>query len=173
MLTSILDLIDTRSFASLWYWIAVAVSWSLASHWVLGVPWDMVMRARRGPPQAAQDLIALTGLSLRRLLGFGRRSGVGLTVGASCLATLLLVLGFGYGIEFAQALAFIVVPQMVVAALSLHRAKRLEPVIEAGIAAADLIAALARHRLLVRATGVVSVTLTALWGMAHLIRPYL
>ena len=42
---SIFELIDMRSFSNLWYWIALAVMWSTASHWVLGVPWDMVIRA--------------------------------------------------------------------------------------------------------------------------------
>ena len=34
-----------RSFSNLWYWIALAVLWSTVSHWVLGVPFDMVQRA--------------------------------------------------------------------------------------------------------------------------------
>ena len=37
-------------------WIVLAVAWSSASHWVLGVPFDMVMRARRQGGQAAADL---------------------------------------------------------------------------------------------------------------------
>ncbi len=46
-MTLIFDLIDMRSFSNLWYWIALAVTWSSTSHWVLGVPFDMVLRARR------------------------------------------------------------------------------------------------------------------------------
>ena len=32
---TVLELIDMRSFSSLWYWIGLAVLWSSASHWVL------------------------------------------------------------------------------------------------------------------------------------------
>ncbi len=45
-----------RSFSNLWYWIALAVTWSTASHWVLGVPFDMVLRARRHGGDAERDL---------------------------------------------------------------------------------------------------------------------
>ena len=56
----IFDLIDLRSFSNLWYWIALAVAWSSASHWVLGIPYDMVLRARRMGGQAEQDLTDIT-----------------------------------------------------------------------------------------------------------------
>ena len=51
---TVFELIDMRSFSNLWYWIALAVTWSSASHWVLGVPWDMAIRARKG--QGAQAM---------------------------------------------------------------------------------------------------------------------
>ncbi len=44
------------SFSNLWYWIALAVMWSSTSHWVLGVPYDMIQRARREGGQAEADL---------------------------------------------------------------------------------------------------------------------
>ena len=43
----IFEVIDMRSFSNLWYWIMLAVIWSSTSHWVLGVPHDMFIRARR------------------------------------------------------------------------------------------------------------------------------
>jgi hypothetical protein len=43
----VFEVIDMRSFSNLWYWIALAVLWSSTSHWVLGVPFDMIQRARR------------------------------------------------------------------------------------------------------------------------------
>ena len=41
------EVIDMRSFSNLWYWVALAVLWSSASHWVMGIPHDMIYRARR------------------------------------------------------------------------------------------------------------------------------
>jgi hypothetical protein len=50
--SNVFEVIDMRSFSSLWYWIALAVMWSSASHYVLGVPFDLVQRARRRGGQA-------------------------------------------------------------------------------------------------------------------------
>ena len=49
---AIFELIDMRSFSSLWFWILLAVTWSTASHWVIGVPYDLIQRARRTGPEA-------------------------------------------------------------------------------------------------------------------------
>ena len=53
---TLFEMIDMRSFSNLWFWIALAVMWSTASHWVLGVPFDMVLRARRHGEEAQADL---------------------------------------------------------------------------------------------------------------------
>ena len=45
---SVFEVIDLRSFSNLWYWIGLAVFWSSVSHWILGVPYDSIMRAKRG-----------------------------------------------------------------------------------------------------------------------------
>ena len=46
------EIIDLRSFSNLWFWIALAVMWSSTSHWVLGIPHDMIQRAKREGGQA-------------------------------------------------------------------------------------------------------------------------
>ena len=48
-------------------WIALAVVWSSASHWVLGVPFDMVMRARRVGGQAEADLEDIARINVSRI----------------------------------------------------------------------------------------------------------
>ena len=80
--SSIFELIDMRSFSNLWFWIALAVMWSTASHWVLGVPFDMVLRAKRSGGVAEQDLEDLVRVNCNRLLFIARVSG-------------LWILGFG------------------------------------------------------------------------------
>ena len=64
----VFELIDLRSFSNLWYWIMLGVVWSMASHWVLGVPFDMIQRARRDGGQAEQDLEALVRINTQRML---------------------------------------------------------------------------------------------------------
>lgn len=162
---TILDLIDMRSFSNLWYWIALAVTWSTASHWVLGVPFDMVLRARRKQGMAAQDLVILTGVNVRRLLMIGREAGMVIVLVASFLLTTLVVWGFVYGMEFAQAVALILVPLALVFGLSLRSAARLEPLLAAGADAETVARILTHHRIAVQAVGLVAITVTSLWGM--------
>jgi len=103
LLPTIFELIDMRSFSNLWFWIALPVMWSSASHWVLGVPFDMVMRARKHGGQAEIDLEDIVRINVNRLLYIGQVSGLWL-MGFGCfLMTGLGLLGFVYPMELAQA----------------------------------------------------------------------
>ncbi|MDZ4095578.1 MAG: component of SufBCD complex, partial [Paracoccaceae bacterium] len=102
---AIFEVIDMRSFSNLWFWIALAVLWSTASHWVLGVPFDMVIRARRHDHagQAEADLQAMVHINANRLLHIAQISGLWIAGIAAFVITTLAMLGFYYKIEFAQA----------------------------------------------------------------------
>ncbi|MGC3937162.1 component of SufBCD complex [Roseobacter sp. EG26] len=151
-----------RSFSNLWFWIALAVLWSTASHWVLGVPYDMVLRARRNGGQAEQDLEDLVRINSNRLLYIANVSGLWL-LGLGCfLLTGLCVLGFFYRVEIAQALFLLGFPMSIVGLLSLSTAR----LIYQEEARGELLRQrLTRHRLYVQMTGMVSIFVTALWGM--------
>lgn len=170
ILQLIFDLIDMRSFSNLWYWIALAVTWSTASHWVLGVPFDMVQQARRRGGQAAEDMMTLTGVNVRRLVMIGREAGAMVALGAAFVLSSLVVLGFGYGIEFAQAVALLALPLAVVAGLSLRMAARIAPVLARDPSPEEVARLLMRHRLRVQVVGIVAITITALWGMFQNLR---
>ena len=75
LIDTVFEVIDMRSFSNLWYWIALAVLWSSTSHWVLGVPYDMIQRARREGGQAQQDVEDLVRINTSRLLMIVDRSG--------------------------------------------------------------------------------------------------
>lgn len=159
---TVFEVIDMRSFSNLWFWIALAVLWSSASHWVMGVPWDMVGRARRAGGQTAADLDTLAQIYARRILFIARVAGLWLTGLAGFMLTGLALLGFWYRVEFAQALLLLTAPMTVVGLLSLRTARIIEAQGEAGPA---LWRRLARHRIAVQAVGVVSIFVTAVWGM--------
>ena len=160
--SSIFELIDMRSFSNLWFWIALAVLWSTASHWVLGVPYDMVLRAGRNGGQAEQDLEDLVRINTNRLLFISTVSGLWM-LGLGCfILTALLMTGFVYGLEIAQALFLLGFPMSIVGLLSLSTARLIH---DEGSTGAQLRKRLARHRLYVQMTGVVSIFVTALWGM--------
>lgn len=159
---NLFELIDMRSFSNLWFWISLAVLWSTASHWVLGVPFDMVTRARRSGGQAEQDLEDLVRINTNRLLFISQVSGLWI-LGLGCfLLTGLALSGFLYGLEIAQALFLLGFPMSVVGLLS-HSTARL--IHKEGATGEHLRKRLASHRLYVQITGVISIFVTSLWGM--------
>lgn len=160
--TTVFDLIDLRSFSNLWYWIALAVLWSTASHWVLGVPFDMVTRAKKQGGEAAQDLHDLVGINIRRLLFIARISGLWLIGISMFFFTTLVVLGWVYQVEFAQAVFLLMAPMALVFGLSLSTAQQIS---STGLQGDDLYRRLTHHRMATQAIGMVSIFLTSLWGM--------
>lgn len=159
---SILELIDLRSFSNLWYWIALAVVWSSVSHWVLGVPFDMIHRARRNGGQAQTDLEDITRVNVSRMLYISRVSGLWI-LGFTCFALSgLAVLGFWYAVEFAQAVFLLGFPMSLVGLLNLSTAR----LIESDGCMGELVGKrLARCRLYTQMIGMVSIFVTSLWGM--------
>ena len=159
---TIFELIDMRSFSNLWYWIALAVLWSTVSHWVLGVPFDMVQRAKRHRGQALADLEDLVRINVNRLLYISETAGLFIIGAAFAMMTALCLLGFAYGVEFAQALFLLAFPTMIVGLLSLRVARRIRA---DGASGDELFRRLSRHRFWTQMIGVLSIFVTALWGM--------
>ena len=154
------EVIDLRSFSNLWYWIVLAVMWSTASHWVLGVPFDLVVRARRGHEQAMHDLRILTEVNVNRILSLAELSGPAVTSGVAFFLTILATLGWVYNNEFSQAVFLLALPMMLIGLWSMRTAHRLR-----ASGYEDVTGALRWHRVGVQALGVVFIFITALWGM--------
>ena len=159
---TILEVIDMRSFSNLWFWIGLAVVWSSASHWVLGVPFDMVTRARKHGGQAQADLEEMVRINVGRLLFIGRVSGMVLLGVACFVLSVLAIVGFLYDVEFAQAVFLIAFPMSVVGLLSLRAARRIAAERPLG---ETLRKRLIRHRHATQVIGMVSIFVTAMWGM--------
>ncbi|MCZ4254949.1 component of SufBCD complex [Sulfitobacter sp. G21635-S1] len=159
---TLFELIDMRSFSNLWFWIVLAVTWSTASHWVLGVPYDMVLRARRQGAQAEVDLEDMVRINVNRLLFIAQVSGLWI-LGFACFGlTMLVLLGFVYGMEFAQAVFLLAFPLSLIGALSLSTARLIQSESATG---ERLRKRLTRHRLYTQIIGMVSIFVTAIWGM--------
>lgn len=160
--STVFELIDMRSFSNLWFWIALAVVWSSASHWVIGVPFDMVARARKAGGQIEADLESLVHIYANRLTYIANVSGLWL-LGLTCFViTGLAILGFAYSHEFAQALFLLALPMSLVGVLNLRLAQR---IVEHRYSGEDLRGQLTRHRTKVQAVGMVAISITAVWGM--------
>lgn len=161
-LTTIFEVIDFRSFSNLWFWIALAAIWSMASHYVLGVPFDLVARAQRRGGEALQDLEDIARVNITRILEYGRAAGLFMAALGGFVFASLAVLAIGYGLEFAQALLLILAPMALLAILSFRTCLAIEaanPEID------ELITWLKRHRLRVQLIGVISIFITSMWGM--------
>lgn len=155
-------LIDMRSFSNLWYWIGLAVLWSSVSHRVMGVPFDMITRARKHGGEAADDLATLSRINANRLLYISRSAGIWVIAITCFLLTLLTLLAVVYSIEFAQAVLLLFAPMVLVSYLSLRTALKIETEEPVGEA---LVRRLLRHRFGVQLIGMVSIFLTAMFGM--------
>jgi len=158
----IFDLIDFRSFSNLWYWIALAVTWSTASHWVLGIPFDMVIRARRMGGQTMEDLNDIARVNVNRMMVITDEAGLILLGILFFLLALLATLGFWHRVEFCQAVFLIFLPLSGVWLLGFRLARRIR---SEGIRDEALCKVLNRHRLVVQVIGVFAILITALWGM--------
>lgn len=161
VLDTALEVIDLRSFSNLWYWIALAALWSSVSHWVLGVPHDMIQRARREGGQAQADVEDLVRININRLLYMVDSGALVLVAIAAFWLSTLLVLGFWYDVEFAQAVVLLFAPMMLVVWVSVRASRRI--VAEAATGEA-LFRRLTIHRRVVQVIGMLAITVTAFYG---------
>lgn len=121
---SVFEVIDMRSFSNLWYWIALAVLWSSVSHWVLGVPFDSILRARRGKPDTAmEDCENLTRINVNRILYIADVSGLWIALFGSMFITTLGISAFLYDIEFSQAVFLMAFPMILLGGMSVRTAR--------------------------------------------------
>ncbi|MBP0482902.1 component of SufBCD complex [Sagittula salina] len=158
----VFEVIDMRSFSNLWFWIVLAVFWSSTSHWVLGAPFDMVARARRKGGEAAQDLEDLMRINTNRFLYIVDESGLILAALIPALLVCIALLGFVYWIELAQAIFLLLAPMTLVGVLSLYTARCIRAGENHGAA---LWRRMRLHRVGTQMIGILSIFVTALWGM--------
>ncbi len=160
--SAVFDVIDMRSFSNLWYWIALAVLWATVSHWVIGVPYDMVIRARQKGGEAVKDLEDMVRINCNRIGYIWELSGIWLLAFGSAANTALAIIGFWYKVEFAQALFLFTFPLSIVGLLSVRSVHRISARAADG---PELQKMLSRHRIATQFIGMASVFVTAMWGM--------
>lgn len=186
------DVLDTRSFSSMWYWLLLTLIWTWLGRGALGIPSELVSAVRQrgaapgaeagavaGPDPAPESLLLLDWLSLvTPRWHVPDRDGVVL-LGAGCfVATLLAGLGFFYGWQAAQALFLLGAPLMVLVVMRVRLAARLREALagaEAGAQSPDAAAfaaagMIARHMRATLVLSVVAVAGAALWGTLWLAR---
>jgi hypothetical protein len=157
-----LEFVDMRSFTNIWFWIVLAVMWSSLSQYVMGVPFDMVTRARRHGGRAQRDLETLVDLQIDRRLHIAEVSGPWLVGFVMAGLTVLGLLGFLYRFQLGQALFLLLMPASAVQFLGILTARRLA---RAPLRGEALCSFIARQRMLVQAIGVLCIAITAGWAI--------
>lgn len=156
------DMVAARSFSSIWYWMAVVAMWWSASTRILGVPYDMVVRAERLRGQAEQDLDVMARVCCDRIILLSAGAG-GICVVAlgSALLGGMAVLGFRYGVELAQAAFMIALPTASICLLGAIAARRIRGEESTG---EDLRRRMRRHRLHSMMLCMPGVLAASMWG---------
>lgn len=179
----LIELLDTRPFLSVWFWLWFVTAWSWSGRNVLGVPLDVIRAARSAlsgdapPRDAPQALVLFDWLSLHLPRARpGRLETQILLAGSGFVAAVLFVLGFRFGISMAQALFFLTVPFIALFWMRVRLAERLAPLLEQASAgrpvndaARDALRLIGIHRVLFGLLSFVTVVITALWGMLWLL----
>ncbi|MDF3607583.1 hypothetical protein PE067_16370 [Paracoccus sp. DMF-8] len=134
LLKDILSILDSRSFATIWFWVMLATVWTMVGRNVLGVPPDVIRRVPRDPqgPDTPEALVLLDWLSL--VLPRWRldpREGVWLLGLFAFVCSTLILLGFAYGLEMAQALVILLFPVVLKMLGGLWLASRLQVILAA------------------------------------------
>lgn len=177
-----LQLLHGRAFGSVWYWLLLAVVWSIALRGILGIPSDVVGRAARVDPDGPDDPTALQLLDWLSLglprWHVGRAEAALLTGLGALLVTLTASLGFWLGLEGAQALTFLIAPLLMLLALRLRLAGQLSRDLvaaQSGAVSANAAARRAgltcvRNRRMALALALVTVAAASAWGTVWTLR---
>ncbi len=154
--------IDLSTFSSIWYWLAVAVTWATASHWILGVPFDMILYSRRYGAQATEDLENMVAINARRLISTMDVAGHWVTGFLAFLLTGIASMGFIYTLEIAQGVFLLVFPLVFVVMINLQAARQFQQQMPEG---KMLTRRLLRMRIWIQCIAVVSIFVIAVYGM--------
>lgn len=134
----------------------------MVSHWILGVPFDMIVHVNRYGEKAAEDLELMVAINVRRLTAIMDLAGLWVIGFIAFVLTGLATMGFYYAFELAQGMFFIAFPLMCVFALNMRLARRFCENQPTGKA---LSKSLFRLRFLIQAIAMVSIFFTAVYGM--------
>lgn len=154
----VLELLNLHTFSSVWYWIAVGVTWSVVSHRPMGVPYDMVWRASQRGGEAQETLDVVARALARRQAAAMDRAGAAIVGIASAVLSALLLLAVAYRLELAQGALLLAVPLSLVAGFGHATARAIDR-------GGEPVRHLRRLRLATNAIGVIALSVTAFWGM--------
>lgn len=142
----------------------IALMWAGLTRATMGVPYDLLARARRLGGQAQFDIEALARIHAERYVYYWSRGKLFQVAFLAFVLSGLFVLAGLFHFEFAQAILFLLLPLTMIAANSLRVAHR----VLAGHGQGDaLYTLILRHRFFVQVIGFTFISLTAVFGLFH------
>ena len=142
--------------------MTVIVSWAVASHWLIGVPFDLLFRARKCEPQEIADLEAIVDVNVRRFTGLTDSAGPLLLGFITFILVGLGMGGFYYGSEMGQGLFILGAPLTIVI---IQNAKVAHELRASPLAGPALVSRLFRMRVWSQIIGMIAIFFTAMYGM--------
>jgi len=122
----IFQFLDFSSFWSLWYWILTVVTWSMTSHWTIGIPYDAVVRANRQGGVFAEHCDLLAEINAHRLTYYFDRGGLFFAGFVGFILAGVGTLGFYFHNELSAAFFMLIAPLSLVMAFSMRFAYRVQ-----------------------------------------------
>lgn len=134
-MTSFLGILEARAFASMWYWLFLALCWAMATRSIIGVPPQIALRAKRACRKhgdADSDALALLDwltmtLPLWRI---SRADSIILSALAGLLLSFMAAAGFRLGYQSAQAATLLLAPLSLLWLMKIRLAARLDRLLE-------------------------------------------
>lgn len=159
------EMIDLRSFSNLWFWIALAGIWFSASHWVMGIPYDLALRGRAAGTEDEADFRDSVRVSVNRMTRGTEAGRVWTVAVSSFVLTVLVLLGFLYRIEFAQALFLLGFPLSLVWVASVRLALGLRDRGLETLGTDEIFNRIRTLRVIIQGISVLAIVVTSFWGM--------
>lgn len=156
------NLIEFDSFWNIWFWLVVVVSWSMACHWTIGVPFDVINLANRHGGQWADECEAIAQANINRMCHYISRGGVFFVALVAFFMAVLATFGFYFDMEFSRALFLLIAPMVVVQFLGAGLAAKCK---RNGWQGAVLRKALARRRFWNQVIGIASVAMLSVFAV--------
>ncbi len=142
----------------------IALMWAGLTRSSMGVPLDLLARARRMGGQTQLDVEALARIHAERYVYYWSRGKLFQVAFLAFVLSGLFVLAIGFHFEFAQAILFLLLPLALISANALRGAQRVLAEHGQGDALHKLIW---RQRFFVQVIGFTFIFLTAIFGLLH------
>lgn len=166
MTLELFQLLEISSFLNIWYWGFLAVAWSRATYWTLGVPFHDARLAVQRNGRYMTEFETLLEVNMSRYIEVFDEFGIPMMALASFGLATLGTLGFVFGMELMQAIFLLLAPLMIASLLSLRFAYRVK---RRKITGEALYRAYCAHRRWKQLFGALVLMVIALWAVVRAI----